>query len=297
MTKKVLLTGATGFLGSHIYNHLKSQFQIHTLGRSASNNTICDISESIPKITTHYQYVIHSAGKAHTIPKTRKEKEAFKKVNFIGVKNICKSLKTNIPNNFIFISTIAVYGKEKGTNITENTPLNGTTPYAVSKIKAEAYLQEWAKKNKVNLVILRLPLVAGKNPKGNLATMINGIKKGYYFNLKKSKALKSIVLAEDVAKLIPQLENKTGIYNLAGEKDYSFKEIAAIIAKQLNNKKVMELPYILVKFVAYFGDVFSIFPINSRTLEKITNPLTVSAKKAITELQWKPSNLEEKFKL
>ncbi len=297
MYKKVLLTGASGFLGTYLYKALKAQYQVDTLGRNTTNTVICDVSENIPQLKTNYHIAVHSAGKAHTIPKTEKEKEAFIKINYQGTKNLCKALENNVPETFIFISTIAVYGKETGTEITENTALNGKTPYAKSKIKAELFLQEWTKRNKVNLIILRLPLVAGKNPKGNLKSMITSINKGYYFNIAKTTALKSIVLAKDVATLLPQLENKNGIYNLSGEKNYSFKEIANIIAKQLNHKKVRELPYFFIRFVAYFGDIFPFIPINNAKFKKMTSNLTVSSKKAVKEIQWKPSNLEKNFKI
>lgn len=297
MHNKVLLTGATGFLGTYIKEQLKKQYKVHTLGRSAANTIKSDITKPIPPIKTKYEYLIHNAGKAHTNPKTETEKQAYKAVNYTGTINLCKALESNPPENIVYISTIAVYGKETSIKITENEALNGKTPYAKSKIKAEAYLQEWAKENKVNLVILRLPLVAGKNPKGNLQAMIKGIEKGYYINIANSTAKKSIVLAEDVAAIIPQLKNKNGIYNLAGEKDYTFKEIAAIIAKQQNNKKVHQLPYAIVKIIAIIGDLIPFIPINSKKLKKITNNTTVTAKKAIQEINWKPRNLEENFKI
>lgn len=50
-----------------------------------------------------------------------------------------------VPKALIFISTVAVYGCEFGEQITEEHTLNGTTPYAKSKIMAEEYLTNWCK--------------------------------------------------------------------------------------------------------------------------------------------------------
>ncbi len=297
MNNKILLTGANGFLGSHFYEYLKKYFIIDTLGRSNNNIINCDISKRVPKLNSSYKIVIHSAGKAHSIPKTQKEKDVFFDVNYKGTVNLCKALENNSPENFVFISTIAVYGLEKGTHIKENTPLNGNSSYAKSKIKAELYLQKWATKNKVNLIVLRLPLVAGKDPKGNLASMINGIKKGYYFNIKGLNTQKSIVLANDVAKLIPNIFEKNGIYNLSGDKDYTFKEISQIIAKQLDKNKIIELPYNLVKVIAFLGDFFSFLPINTNKFKKITSHLTISSKKAIKDLKWNASDFKTNFRI
>lgn len=296
--KKILLTGATGFLGKYFYRYLKSTDNlVDTLGRSPDSTINADFKSFIPPINTKYDFVIHSAGKAHSIPKNKKEEKEFFDINYNGTVNLCNSLEKKLPKNFIFISTIAVYGKNSGVKISENEKLNGHSAYAISKIKAERYLLEWSKSKKVNLVILRLPLVAGKRPKGNLRSMINGIRKGYYFNISKSNALKSVVLAKDVAELLPNLDNKNGIYNLAGDKDYSIIQISEIISKQLSNKKVYSLPFFFVNFISFLGDLIPFIPFDSITLEKMSNSLTVSDSRSRNELNWSPSNLEDEFKI
>ncbi len=296
--KNALITGATGFLGSYIKDSLEKQsFKIFTLGRNTNSSFVSNLTDSILNINQFFDMVIHSAGKAHSIPKNEIEKQEFYKVNFIGTQNLCYALENNKPNTFIFISTIAVYGRYKGENIDEKTSLNGKTAYAKSKIKAEVFLQKWCKENKVNLVILRLPLVAGKNPKGNLGSMLNGIKKGYYFNISGNNAKKSIVLAEDIARLIPNLIGKRGTYNLSGNKDYTFKEISNIITDQLGGKTVKNLPNLFVCILAKIGDIIPIFPIDSLKLKKITSNLTVSSEKAKKELKWRPKSLSDNFEI
>lgn len=114
----------------------------------------------------------------------------------------------------VFISTVAVYGCEYGELITENHPLNGDTPYAKSKIMAEKYLIKWSKEQNVTLSILRPSLLAGKDAPGNLGAMVNGIKKGYYMNIAGGKVVKSILMAEDIANILPALVKKGGIYNV-----------------------------------------------------------------------------------
>ena len=295
--KKILLTGSFGFLGNYFIDHLKKKYSIYTLDRNDGATISCDISKPLLSISDKFDLIIHAAGKAHSIPKTDQEIKSFFDINFEGTVNLCNALEENIPNTFVFISTIAVYGLDEGSDIKEIESLNGSTPYAKSKIMAERYLQDWAREKKINLVILRLPLVAGKDPKGNLGAMIHGIKKGYYFNISGSKALKSIILADDVAKLIPELMGKNGIYNLSGDKDYTFQEISKIIAKQLNAKKTKNLPTSIVNILAKIGDFIPVFPINSLKLKKITSNLTVSSEKAIQELNWQPQSLDENFRI
>lgn len=128
--------------------------------------------------------MLHAAGKAHIVPVTAEEEDAFYAVNYVGTKNLCKALeRSGVPDSFIFISTVAVYGCEHGDLISETHSLDGDTPYAKSKIMAEEYLEKWCRKHGVTLTILRSSLLAGIDPPGNLGNMISGIKKGFYVNI------------------------------------------------------------------------------------------------------------------
>ena len=80
-----------------------------------------------------------------------------------------------MPKSFIFISTLDVYGLAVGEDIDETYPKNPTTHYAISKLKAEEFLVDWAEEKGIILGILRPPLMTGPNPPGNLKAMIKGI--------------------------------------------------------------------------------------------------------------------------
>ncbi|MBE0654745.1 MAG: NAD-dependent epimerase/dehydratase family protein, partial [Bacteroidales bacterium] len=194
----VLITGANGFLGKYLKSALKAQSPI-TLGLKDCDYDV-DLSSSIPEFSHSIEKVVHAAGLAHTVPKSEEFARRFFDINVTGTSNLLNALMslTRLPEQFIFISTVAVYGVEKGEEIDESAPLNGSTPYALSKIGAEEIVRAWGVKNNVNTLILRLPLLAGSNPPGNLGAMIKAIKRGFYFRTGDGKARKSIVLASDV---------------------------------------------------------------------------------------------------
>lgn len=286
---KILLTGASGFLGSEINSYLTTQkFEVLTLGSSPCNDIICDLSKQVPELGK-IDVAIHVAGKAHLIPKTDSEIKKFNSVNVVGTENLLEGLKNNLPSTFIFISTVAVYGVETGLAIEESSPLNGNSPYAKSKILAEEKVLSFCKLNEVNAVVLRLPLVAGKSPKGNLGSIIQAIKKGYYFRVGNGNARRSMVAASDIAKLIPVLFNKNGIYNLTDRRHPSFKEIDSYIASYYG-KSIKEMPVWLLAALAKVGDVIRFFPLNSLKFDKMTKSLTFSDDKAVRELNWNPDN-------
>lgn len=253
----------------------------------------------VPKLNIKYDVVLHAAGKAHSIPKTEEEKQLFFDVNLQGTKNLCTALENSgIPKAFIFISTVAVYGRDSGENITEEHPLNGTTPYALSKIKAEKYLEGWCAMYNVKLSILRPSLIAGPNPPGNLGAMIHGIKTNKYLSIAGGKARKSVLMVQDIANLLPMLIEKGGIYNVCDSYQPSFRELEMVMCKQLNKKAPISIPYWLAKSMAVMGDCLGAkAPINSLKLRKITSSLTFSNEKAVRELGWKPMNVLENFRI
>ncbi|RYE11955.1 MAG: NAD-dependent epimerase/dehydratase family protein, partial [Rickettsiales bacterium] len=191
-----------------------------------------------------------------------------------------------------------VYGKDTGTCIGENTSLLAKDPYGESKILAEKLIQNWCLKNSVICTILRLPLLAGSNPPGNLALMIKGIKLGYYCNIAGGKAQKSIVLAEDVAKIIPIVANIGGVYNLTDRYHPTFLELSELIAQQLGKSKPLNIPQWIANLMAKVGDLLSSkAPINSKKLSKITSDLTFDDSKAVAAFGWNPTPVLNGFKI
>lgn len=297
--KKLLFTGASGFLGKNICPILEQQYDITTLGVCKQNDINCNLATNTPILKDYYDIVLHACGKAHVVPKSEVEKQIFFDVNYQGTVNLCKALeKVGVPQTLIFISTVAVYGCEFGELISENHPLNGDSPYAKSKIMAERYLINWCKKNNVILGILRPSLLAGKDAPGNLGAMVKGIQKGFYMNINGGKVTKSILMAEDIARLVPLIAQKGGVYNVCDSFQPSFGLLSESIAKQLGKRKPLNLPYWMAWCIAKIGDCLgNNFPLNSYKLEKMTKSLTFSNEKAKQELNWEPLDVLTNYRI
>jgi nucleoside-diphosphate-sugar epimerase len=293
----LLLTGANGFLGKIIVKSLEKECQIIKLSRNSGDYQVA-LDYTVPDFKECFDLVIHSAGKAHSVPKDEEEKKQFYDVNVTGTINLLKGLeKVGVPKEFVFISSVSVYGKEFGENISEKQTLAAKDAYGLSKIEAEAIVTEWCLKHNSICTILRLPLLVGENPPGNLGAMIKAIDKGYYFNIGGGKARKSMVLAEDVASFIMRVAPVGGIYNLTDGFHPSFYELSLVISKNKGMSPPLNLSATLAKLIGKFGDVLgNVLPINSLKVKKITSDLTFNDAKARTDLNWNPRSVIDYLK-
>lgn len=295
---KILLTGSNGFLGKFLLKVLRQQNLILTLNRSNSNFNF-DLEKEKVVLDENFDLVIHNAGKAHVVPKTIQEINSFYNTNVNGTINLLNSLEqSSVPQYFVFISSVSVYGLNEGILINEDNPLIANDPYGLSKIKCEKIIQEWCQKNNVVCTILRLPLVVGLNPPGNLGAMINSIKKGFYFNIDGGNAKKSMVLATDIAQFILKAGKVGGIYNLTDGYHPTFNELSKAISSQLDKSFVPNIPIFIALVLAKIGDLFGAkVPINSAKLSKLTKSLTFDDTKARVAFGWNPTTILDGFNI
>lgn len=294
---KILITGANGFFGKLVFDELYNTNALFSLSRTSGDYKV-SLEKEIPHFKQKFELVIHAAGKAHSIPRILSEQKEFHDVNVIGTLNLLKGLEAiGVPKQFVFISSVSVYGQQVGNNINEDYPLNAKDAYGLSKIEAEKFVTEWCNKQNVICTILRLPLLVGENPPGNLGAMLKAIDKGYYFNIGGGQARKSMVLAQDVAAFILFVAPMGGIYNLTDGFNPSFYELSAVIAENKNKKKPLVLPLSIAKLMGYFGDLLGEnAPINSLKVKKITSDLTFDDSKARNALNWNPTSVLEYLK-
>ena len=295
--KRILLTGSSGFLSKNIIKYISDIVYFDGLSRSSSDINI-DLSKEVPRFSIKYDLIIHTAGLAHITSINSYQTELFYLTNVIGTINLLKGLEFCKPNKFVFISSVSVYGLQYSEGITEDTELLARDPYGRSKIEAEEVVLKWCNENNVICTILRLPLVVGPNPPGNLGSMIQAIKKGYYFNISGGITRKSMVLASDIAKYIIKASEVGGIYNLTDGDHPTFAELSYCIAGQFGRRYVPNLPKFLTRILAFIGDkVWLKFPFNSDKLSKISSTLTFDDSKARKAFGWNPTSVINGFKI
>lgn len=283
--EKCLLTGASGFLGRYLRKVLPDDSVL--VGRGESNTILCDLAINVPQVPKNVTKVIHAAGLAH-IDASAKD---FYLHNLEATRNLLLGLSRDANNisKFVLVSTVAVYGVESGIGITESAPTVPTTHYGLTKLLSEYLVREWAVKNGVDLTILRLPLVAGRNAPGNLGRLVNSIKTGRYVSIGRADSQRSIVLAADVADLVASQRLMSGTFNLTDGQHPSRSALEQVINHHYGPSAMLTFPDFPAKILGKLGDFLPrSFPFKSQHYQKLTATLTFDDGKAQKQLGWSP---------
>ncbi len=308
MSKTVLLTGYSGFLGKTVFKELLSKkFDVFSLGRKETKESKKHFNWNLKEAISHidnlcYDSVIHIAGKAHSVPKTEEEKQEFYAINHLAITRLFSKIDEldQKPNQIVYISTVAVYGLDKGKDISEKLIPQPNTPYGKSKLKGENEVISYCTDNNIKYLILRLPLIVGHKPPGNLGKIISSIQKGSYVSFNNNSANKSMVLAKDIARLLTKENLEGGIYNLTDGLHPTFNQIEESLSYRVGKKIRLRLPMFFLKIV---GNTCSLIektglslPVNKTLVSKLTSTLTFNDEAAKVNLDWKPNSCLEFLK-
>ena len=302
----VLLTGASGFLGSRIYAELNRIHTVTTLGRTpvAARHITADLTKRLPSLAhASFDYVVHAAGKVHSTPRTAAERAAYECVNVQGTIRLLAALERmpTRPKAIIHISTVLVYGRWSGYMLDEDTSLGATDAYGLSKVRAEIAVREWGDRTGVCVTILRLPLVVAESPNGNVAVLMNAIRRGYYVRVGNGLARRSMVRADDVAAVIDRAAGVGGTFNLTDGCHPGVGELEDALARYVGRPQpIRSVPLALARAVAIVGDGINAvagrwFPLDTVALHKLTHSLTFSDELARHRLGWTPRPVLDLF--
>ena len=153
--KKILLVGGTGFVGTHLRNLFEVDSAVISTGTNVDIRDIKKIRALIER--ERPDNVVHLAA-ITTLRESFKNPENTYDINFMGTLNVLKALRDiDFSGRFLFISSSEVYGllTESDLPVTERQPTKPLSPYAVSKIAAEALCYQWSQLEKFETLIAR----------------------------------------------------------------------------------------------------------------------------------------------
>jgi nucleoside-diphosphate-sugar epimerase len=242
--KKVLITGASGFIGSYLKEHLTG-FEISTLSLRDSNWKKQPIDADV---------VIHCAGLAHNSRSIKYER--YESINCELVRELLDHISGN-NTHFILLSSILVLGTHRIGGLSKNHIPDAKNNYAKSKQCAEGILLEHHNIRRKS--IIRLPLVIGENPKGNLKT-IKSIARFSPFFIKIGN-YKAVLFLEDLLHVINNCINFSELFIYHPySKILSTDQIYEFYRKKIDQKSIIiRLPMGLISFIRNIGFLPRIF--------------------------------------
>jgi len=245
---KILVTGATGFIGSNLVPLLKTRHDVSILNARQVGTASSDWHAQVDECDT----LIHLAGRAH-VSINNSDAAIYKKINTDITEMLARRLALN-GKHFVFLSTSVVYGQQtpngRPFQITDSPQVD--SPYAESKIAAEKIIRSLLSTHGFSYSIIRPPLVYGPGVKANFLAMMKWVRSGVPLPLGSARNLRSLVGVRNLADLIercatnPLAKNKT--FNVSDDQDVSTTELLDIIAREMNkSSKLVKVPLGVLK--------------------------------------------------
>lgn len=252
--KKVLITGANSYIGTSFerwVSQYPDRYKVDTVDMKDGSWRDKDFS--------YYDVVFHVAGLAH-VKETKKNCELYYIINRDLAYETAKKAKEEGVKQFIFLSTMSVYGMDKGI-IYENTPLNPKSHYGKSKLQAEKLILQLEDDN-FKIVILRPPMVYGKGCKGNYPKLAKLVLKTPIFPYVNNR--RSMIYIDNLCEFVKILidDCSNGIYFPQNNEYVNISEMVKLIAEARGKKIIM---------IRFFSKFFRL--VNLSIFNKVFNDL------------------------
>ena len=297
---RVLLTGASGFVGRAIYNALldrgerlvcPSRSPLDWLAPDVANPQTGELSPTTDW-SPHLQgvdVVIHCAARVHVMHETTAHPLAlFRLVNVAATVQLAEQAAQAGVKQFIYLSSVKVNGDgtQLGHPYSEASAPAATDPYGVSKYEAEQALLALGERTGLRVTIIRPPLIYGPGVKANFASMLQWVRKGVPLPFGRIRNKRSLVYLGNLVSLIlccmhhPQAAQQ--IFLVSDNHDLSTPELLQLSAQAMNTQARL-LPFpprLLILLATLVG--------KQAVSDRLCGSLQVDIRKAQQLLGWTP---------
>jgi nucleoside-diphosphate-sugar epimerase len=267
--KRIVVTGANGFIGRHLCTALveagkevtaciREKADASVFGKLSSPLRICrlpslelgaDLSEGFQGADV----VIHLAGRAHVMRETSEDPlREFRRVNVTGTDVVASFALRAGARRFIYLSSIKVNGEatRESAFCADDEP-NYSDPYGQSKWEAEEHLQRVARESNMEWVIVRPPLVYGPGVRGNFLELMKGVFRGIPLPVGSVHNKRSMVSVYNLCDLLCLLVDHPAAANerfvVSDSEDICTPDLVRLIALALHRPaRIMNCPELLL---------------------------------------------------
>ena len=299
----ILITGATGFIGSHLTAALSKIYSVRCLVRKSSdikelNDLNVDLAygdlldrDSLGPALDGIDLVYHLAGEVYS----RKGAD-YRNVNVLGTKNLLEISKGKNLKKIIYISSLAVYKPVKGKELlTEESECGPFSLYGKSKLAAETMI----KRSDIPFIIIRAPVVYGPSQPPIINKLfLDALKKKRILVIGGGENLRSICFVKNLTDGLSLLANESEIegktYVLSDDGPYTFNQIAITISKMFEDKiRIVHLPSTFAgiswQIHKLLGNLFDLYFVELYASKMMQLNLGCDITKAAKELSYRPS--------
>lgn len=305
----VLVTGAGGFLGNVLVNELlESGYDVRALVRHPVSSfysksvevVVGDIREPhcARQASAGCDTIVHLAGQAHALEDGLVSDQDYQSINVDGTKHLLDGAVAGGVRQFIFASSVKVFGEMTTGCVDESEPPAPQSPYARSKWMAEQLVASYAKGGSLATLSLRLPLVYGPTEKGNLYRMIAAIDRGKFPPLPRVQAVRSMLHVKNFVLAVRTVLQSTGLlkpmYVVTDAKPYSITEVYDLLRKGLGRQPPFSrVPLWALSLGGRCGDILQALlrkpmSLSSVTLDKLIGQAWYSPQALIRDMGYQP---------
>ena len=299
---KILVTGATGFVGSALIKCLGIDPNYSVVGmvrsikdipiNSTADFRLGEIGSSIQIgiDLSDIDVIIHTAGRAHIMnDNSASPIDEFRRVNTIGTLNLARFAANSGVKRFVFLSSIKVNGEstDLGVPFSINSKENPRDPYGVSKYEAEIGLRNISKETDLEVTIIRPPLVYGPGVKGNFNTLIKALSLRIplpFASVKNNR--RSMVGLDNLLNMIvhcvghPKAANHT--FLISDKTDLSTYSLLRLLGASIGKPAILfTLPVMILDLIA------KLFRVEAK-VQRIMGTLQVDISHTCSHLGWEP---------
>ena len=272
---KVLVTGATGFVGSKLVDRLVNRGALVTclIRKGISNSAVKTVTGDLtyPDFIfpdEEYDVVYHLAASWPG----EKDKKILRAVNYDGTVNLFSLLKEKT-KFIVYVSGLGVFGNPRNNIVDENSPIKPHTEYAKIRLEAQKFLESNCKELGIAFSVAYLGDVYG-NGGWFKNILVERLKKGSFRLPGSGEYYRSFVHVDDVVSALESIIEKNAInqsFVVADSTPVTFKDFVNLICKELGVKEPGSIPTILAKAVMG-GDFVNLLTTSIKTSNnKITS--------------------------
>ncbi|MFK5882343.1 MAG: NAD-dependent epimerase/dehydratase family protein [Sulfurospirillum sp.] len=233
--KQLLLTGANGFVGSYLKSKYTDKYNIETF--SFLNDNFDDLDLNSVDTVVHLSALVHQMGGAN--------KEEYERVNVVQTLDLAKKAKASGVKQFVFMSSVKVYGEETNVTYSETTTCKPEDEYGKSKLKAENELRKLESDN-FQVSIIRTPIVYGYGVKANIKNLISLVQKVPVLPFGNIQNRRSMVYIGNLCHMIDEIiqQRAEGVFLASDDVPISTTRLTELIAQSLKKQVyLVKIPF------------------------------------------------------